>query len=76
MGGCGREGERGTDRHDRERGGERRVPMSVPCNKPARARTPVSLQPNGEPYSKSLGECEQMLRELIHVDRTSMEKQI
>mmetsp|Transcript_56641 Transcript_56641/g.91705 ORF Transcript_56641/g.91705 Transcript_56641/m.91705 type:complete len:106 (+) Transcript_56641:265-582(+) len=35
-----------------------------------------AMQPNGEPYSKTLEECELMLRELNHVDRTNLEKQI
>ena len=36
----------------------------------------MALQPSGEPFSKSLAECELILRELKHVDSTSQEKQI
>ena len=36
----------------------------------------MALQPNGDPFSKSLAECELILRELKHVDSTSQEKQI
>jgi hypothetical protein len=34
------------------------------------------MQPNGQPYSKPLEDCELMIRELTHVDRTTNEKQI
>ena len=36
----------------------------------------MALQPSGEPFCKSLAECELILRELKHVDSTSQEKQI
>jgi hypothetical protein len=34
------------------------------------------FQENGRPFCKTLQECDVMLRELVHVDRTTEEKQI